>query len=434
MIMLRFPISRTIVAATAALLCFCNARANIYNSKEDITMFGHKEDIDSTQVYDILHHNAPEAFKETGVPSVALVGNRGKFILGVGGYVKAVAGWDFGHPIDRTDEFITSEIPMHPMEGNGSRFMLSAKQTHLFLNFIALPGTGNEIGAFISANLLDDYKPTLQFAYLKYRGLQAGYDYTLFSDPACGVPSVDYEGPCAYTAIPVAGIRYLWEPKPHGRWEVAAGIEMPDASFTTVDGKSAHVYQRFPNIPLAAKFAWAEGDSWVRLSAVLRTLTYRNLVSGINHNSTGYGFQLSGAVNFLEKFTFFYEGTWGKGIASMIQDGVALGLDMTPEGNGGSLSPVMAWSAECSLQYDISSKLTASATMSQFRTYVPRYEGGTTEWGDQYRYGQYVSANMFYKFTSFFEVGLEYIWGRRVNYDGMKCADTRVQMAFQLSF
>lgn len=410
------------------------AKANIFNSKDEITLLGHTEQIDSTQIYDILHHNAPDTFQDPGVPSVALIGKNGKFILGVGGYVKAVAGWDVGHPIESTDEFITSEIPMQPSDGNGSRFFLSAKQTHLFLNFVALPGTGNEIGAFVSANLLDDYKPNLQFAYLKYRGLQAGYDYTLFSDPACSVPSIDFEGPSAYTTIPVAGIRYLWEPKPHGRWQLAVGIEMPQISFTTVEHKTKAVYQRVPDIPIAAKYAWAEGNSWIRLSSIFRTLTYRDDVCDSNHNRFGYGFQVSGAVNFLDKLTFYYEGVWGRGIASLIQDGFEQGLDLVPTDNGKSLTPPMIWGWFGSLQYDLTDKITASATYSQLRSYASYYKNGSTPWNDLYKYGQYVSSNIFYKVSSFFDIGLEYIWGRRVNYDEMKCADNRLQMAFQLSF
>lgn len=410
--------------------------ASAHNPKEEkrIITFGNKEAIDSTSLYSILHHNAPEDFQVSGVPSVAVVGKNGKFILGMGGYVKAVVGWDIGHPIPTADEFITSQIPMTPMEGDESRFNLSAKQTHLFINFVALPGTGNEIGAFISANLLDGYAPMLQFAYLKYRGLQAGYDYTLFSDPACGAPAVDYEGPSSNTSNPVAGISYTWEPHPHGRWELAAGVELPQTSFTTVEGKTKWVYQRVPDIPLAGKFSWNEGNSWVRASAIFRTLTYRDLVSQKNHSKFGYGFQVSGAVNFLDKLTLFYQGVWGKGIGSMVQDTVDEGLDMTPTDDGNALSPVMAWGGFTSLLYDISRKFSASVTYSQFRTYAHRYAGGTTTWDNQYRYAQYFSSNVFYQVTSYFQTGIEYIWGRRTNYDGLKCSDNRIQAAFQLSF
>ena len=75
-----------------------------------------------------------------------------------------------------------------------------------------------------------------------------------------------------------------------------------------------------------------------------------------------------------------------------------------------------------------------SVTYSQVRTYSSKFGNGTTEWGELYKYAQYMSANMFYHATSFLTVGLEYIWGRRVDYDGSKAADNRLQMAFQLDF
>lgn len=383
---------------------------------------------------DILNRNAPEDFQSLDAPTITVVGKDRRFILGMGGYIKTIAGVDFGHPIELTDEFIISEIPMQPTEGNESRFFLSSKQTHLFLNLIAFPDTKNEVGAFISANLLNDYCPTLQFAYLKYRGLQVGYDYTLFSDPACGVPSVDYEGPCAYTAIPVVGINYNWKSTHNTHWELAVGMELPQSSFSTVDGKNKPVYQRFPDIPMAAKYSYADGNSWVRISSILRTLTYRDLVKNSNRNCFGYGFQLSGAAHFLEKLTFYYEGVWGKGIASLIQDGVYQGLDLVPDNHSSSLSPATIWGGFCSLEYDINSRLIASATYSHLRTYASRFDGGSTPWSDLYKYGQYASANIFYNINSSLDIGLEYIWGRRANNDGTKCADNRIQLSFQFSF
>lgn len=418
----------------AALTLAVSAPAQVQKPERKITTLGHKEEIDSTRLYGILHHNAPEDFRNPGVPAVAVVGSGGKFVLGVGGYIKAVTGVDFGHPIPDPDEFITSHIPMEPMDGDGTRYNLSAQQTRLFINFVALPGSDNEIGAFISANLMNDYTPMLEFAYLKYRGLQAGYDNTLFSDPACGAPAVDYEGPCSNTASPVGGISYIWEPHPHGRWMAGLGIELPQTSFTTVDGKTKQVYQRFPDIPLAGKFSWDDGNSWVRLSAILRTLTYRDMVAKKNSNSFSYGFQLSGGYNFLDHFTLYYQGVWGKGIGSMIQDTADQGLDLVPTGNGTTLRSVPIWGGFLACLYEIDSRWSTSVTYSQLRTYARSFADGTTSWDDLYKYAQYVSANVFFSATSYFQMGLEHIWGRRVNYDGMKCADNRLQLAFQLSF
>ena len=422
----------TLIVSIVLISCFVNAQTPKTGST--ITTFGHSEDIDSTKLYGILHHNAPEDFRNPGVPAVAVVGKGGKFVLGVGGFIKVVTGFDIGHPIEDPDQFITSQIPMEPKDGDGMRYNLSAQQTRLFINFVALPGTGNEIGAFISANLMNGYAPMIEYGYLKYKGLKAGYDNTLFSDPSCGAPEVDYEGPCSNTANPVGGISYSWEPNPHGRWMYGIGIELPQVSFTTVENRTKQVYQRVPDIPIAGKFSWDDENSWVRVSTILRTLTYRDLETRKNHNKFAYGFQLSGGWNFLEKLTLYYQGVWGKGICSLLEDTAGEGLDLSPVDDGTALNPVMAWGGFASILYEINDRFSASTTFSQVRTYVPGYEGGTTEWADQYKYAQYVSTNVFCNITDYFQVGLEHIWGRRVNYDGMKCNDNRLQLAFQLSF
>lgn len=428
---------RTLFVATLSMCVFAAAfagQADSTGNQKKVYKFGDVEALDSATMAERFVNNAPGDFPIEAVPGAVYVGKNNKFLLGVGGFVKAVAGFDFGHPVPSADEFITSEIPMGPTEGNGAKFNLSAMQTHVYINFLALPGSDDEIGVFASANLLDDYTPTVQYAYLRYRGLKAGYDNTLFSDPQCGPPSVDYEGPCSNTASPIGGISYLWSPKKNPAWEMGAGIELPHTSFTTVDGRTGYVYQRVPDIPLAVRFKWGDGASWVRTSAILRTLTYRDLPQTHNINKIGYGFQLSGAWYFLDRFTFYYQGVWGKGIASLIQDTADQGLDLVPTADDKRLSAPMQWGGFAALQCEISSKVVASATYSQVRAYVNDYDGGSTEWPDLYKYTQYFCANIFYQPKPFFEAGMEYIWGRRTNQDGLKCADNRLQLSLQLTF
>ena len=397
-----------------------------------VKAFGDGAAGDTLDLYDLLHFNAPGDFPTSGVPTLTVVGHGGKFVLGAGGFVKAIAGWDIGHPIESPDEFITSQIPMRPMDGDGSRFSLSARQTMLYVNFIAFPATANQLGAFVGVNLLDSgYMPVVQYAYLKYRGLRAGYDNTLFSDPQCGPPTVDYEGPCSNTCSPVGGISYSWE---RGPWMAGGGIELPHASFTTEEGFTRSVYQRVPDIPLAARYSWDGGNSWVRASAIVRTLTYRNESERRNHNCLGYGLQVSGSEYFLDRLTFYWQGMWGRGCGSMAQDLAGEGLDLVPSENGRELSPVMMWGGFVALRWDICRRVAASVTYSQLRSYADRFEGGSTPWADLCRGTQYFCTNAFFEATSFLEVGVEYIWGRRTDYSGLKCADNRIQAALQLTF
>lgn len=420
------------VSLILTFLFIAGASAQAIKIPREVKALGDAQSVDSLNLFEILSDNAPGSYPVAGVPYFTVVAKGGMLVFGAGGFVKAVAGWDIGHPMLNIDEFLTSCIPMEAPDGDGARFGFSARQTALYVNLVALPGNVNQVGAFLGMNFLEDnYTPVLQYAYFKWRGIKAGYDDTLFSDPACGPPAVDYEGPPSNTASPVAGISYTWNT---WHWGAGMALEYPNASFTTVEGMTRMVHQRVPDIPIMGRYSWHDGNSWVRFSAIFRNLMYRNEVARTNHNRFGYGFQLSGALNFLDNFTFFYQGVWGKGIGSMLQDTADEGLDLTPCCNGEGLHPVMLWGGFVSLQYDISSRWAASATYSQMRFYANKYLGGTTEWDNLYKYSQYVSANVFFEATPYIEIGLENIWGRRVNYDGMHAADNRIQASIQMTF
>lgn len=382
----------------------------------------------------ILQRNAPDEFVSGGNPRFLHHPRDSKFIVGVGGFVKTTVGVDFGHPIENADNFITSDIPMRDMEGDNSSFNVSGRQTHIYLNVVALPGTANEIGAFVSANLLDNYCPTLQFAYLRYRGFQAGYDYTLFSDPVAVPPAIDKEGPNAFTAVTTTGLRYGIDVGDRRQWRLAIGAEMPMASFTTAEGKTRILTQKVPDIPVAVRYAWGGGDSWVRLSGILRNLYYRDEITRRNVDKVGYGIQLSGQVQLLPQLTAQWQGVYGKGIASYIQDLTDKGMDLTPTADGRSLKAVEAWGAYGALTWNITDAVYCSAVYSQVRAYPRRYESEASPWGEQYSYAQYAGANLFWDINSYFTVGAEYLWGRRADCDGMKCSDNRVQAMVQFSF
>lgn len=391
-------------------------------------------DSGAAAVFQALGDNAPGEFSNTSSPALSFVSKRGKFIMGAGGYIKVTAGLDMGHPVDSPDEFSTSAIPMQHMEGNGAKFNVSAMQSQIYLNFVALPATDNQVGGFISANFLNDYTPVLQFAYLRYRGFQAGYDYTLFSDPDAGAPTIDFTGPNAFTAITTTGLRYGVEFGTDKKWKFSVGAELPNVSLTAVPRKSKAVSQRVPDIPVALKYSWGNGDSWIRMSGLLRNLYYRDELTAKNVDKIGYGIQLSGSMKLAAPLTFYYQGVWGKGIANYIQDLEGGNMDLAPSSDGTTLNTVPVWGAYGGLQWNITDRLNCSATYSHVRTYADNYSVGDINRDSQYRYAQYVVANIYYNINQYLQAGAEYIWGRRVNYNGMKCADNRAQVCLQFSF
>lgn len=403
--------------------------------RHDITILNPARDNDTTviDIYGIFQENAPKSYKIPGAPRFAIEGKDRKFYLGIGGTAKATVSYDWGNPIDNAYDFTTSSIPMQQRKGDGGLYQFSAATSGLFVNFVALPGTKNQVGVYFNFNLTgngNDYGFNLYYAYIKYRGLTVGYDFSLFSDMAAIPPSIDNEGPNALTAIPNGVIDYRHSFNNH--WSAGVGAELPMASATTGDG-TYMVNQRVPDIPAYVQYSWGGGKSWVRLSGIIRNMLYRDEVADRNRDCVGWGVKMSGSASFGPVVTAYYQAAYGRGITSYFQDLYEGGLDMTPDGNG-RLRGVKAWGGYFGLQYNISPKVYATTTYSHLRNYASAYEGGATPWDSQYRYAQYALANVMWNITSQISTGIEYIYGRRVDMDGVSRHDNRIQTMLQVTF
>lgn len=384
-------------------------------------------------VYKIFVDNAPKTFRVPGAPRFAIEGKNKKFYLGIGGTGKVTLSYDWGNPIHNGYDFTTSAIPMQQRKGDGGLVQASAATSGLFVNFVAMPGSKNQLGFYFNFNLTgngNNYGFNLFYAYVKYRGLTVGYDFSLFSDMAAAPPSIDNEGPCGFTAIPNTVIDYRHSFNSH--WSLGVGAEMPMASATT--GRNTYmVSQRVPDIPAYVQYAWGGGKSWVRVSGIMRNMLYRDQVADKNRDKVGWGIKMSGSASLTPFVTAYYQAAYGKGITSYFQDLYEGGLDMVPDGNG-RLEAVKAWGGYVGLLYNISPTVYATTTYSHVRNYAPRYTDGTTPWDGQYKYAQYALANVMWQITPQLSTGLEYIYGRRVDMDGVSRHDNRIQTMLQVTF
>lgn len=390
---------------------------------------------DSTDTYITMHENAPQVKSTRDVPRFTLHGKEGKFYLGIGANIKTVANYDFGHPISNPNLFTTSAIPMTQDPGNGAMFKFNAQQSNIYLNVVALPGSKNQLGAYVSINFMGNgYAPSLQHAYLKYRGITAGYTYSLFTDAAAAPATIDYEGPNGFACVIHGNIYYEQPFGKHHEWKAGIGLDMPNESFTNAT-HTATVSQRVPDIPFYIQRSWAKGAGWLRLSGIIRNLYYRDEIAGKNVDKVGWGIKASGMTPIYGGLSAYYQALYGKGIASYIQDLTGCGMDLMPNaGNPGELNPVKAWAGFGALQYNFSPSVYCTAIYSHVRTYDSPYADSSVAWKSGYKYAQYVLGNVFWNVNSIVQLGMEYIYGRRVNYDGTQAHDNRVEAMLQVSF
>lgn len=176
------------------------------------------------------------------------------------------------------------------------------------------------------------------------------------------------------------------------------------------------------------QYSWASG-SHVRLSGILRELSYRDNVQASNHFATGWGVQVSAVGSIAGGLGFFGHYTYGKGISAYVNDLCDEGLDLVPAATDGKLHAPAVAGLTGGLRYDFSSKVFATASYSRAQLYKSAEIGPHT-----YRYGQYVTANVFYNPWGDLRLGLEYIHGTRKNADGEHGRANRFEAMVQYSF
>lgn len=391
--------------------------------------------IDSLNIYNIMVENAPQNPSIKDVPRFTLVGKDSKFYLGMGANVKMVGDFDWGSPLSNPNIFAPKDIPMSTEDGNRSQTLFSVGQSNIYWNFVALPGSKNQVGLFFDIIFLGhSTTPVIQIhhLYMKYRGFTAGYVVSTFTDLKAEPYSIDFGGPNAVCLVRHPNIYYTAKFGKDKMWSAQLGLDVPDMASFDNWGHTKKINQRMPDIPLFLQRSWASGNGWLRFSAIFRDLQYRDLAAKNNKGVFGWGVKLSGKTPICGGLSANYQAVYGKGISSYIQDLSGEGEDLVLAKNASDkLSAVPVWGAYGSLEYKFGKCGLINFTYSQVRAYANHT--GMTGIEDMYKYGQYVTSNLMFNVSSFAQVGVEYLWGRRMNYSGIQDHDNRLMLMLNVS-
>lgn len=373
--------------------------------------------------------NAPAKKRDNGLPRFAIVGKDRKFYLGIGAQFQGEGVLDFGDEMPSAVDFIPSSIvPKTP--GNGASLRFSALTSSIYLNAVALPGTKDRVGLFFKGKIHngDAYGFTVSHFYVTYRGFMAGYTSSFFADGAAMPYTIDNQGPNGSADVTLFTAGYTHDFTSH--LSGAIGIDAPSIDMTA-GRETATVSQRSPAIPLYLQYGWG-GESHVRLSGIVRPLQYRDLVAEKNRTPVGWGVQLSGVAEVSPLLTLYYDATYGRGIANYLQDNTDLGLDMTPSLETPGKSKLMeSLGLTGGLTLNLSPKVAVNAVYSHVSNWTGK---GASLNGDQYRYGDYVAANVIYTLNKIVAMGIEYDYGHRKAFDSSSLHASRIQAQLAVTF
>lgn len=369
-------------------------------------------------------------FQDPRAPRFLFLDRKGRVALGIGGYMKGTMSVDMGG-IANNPDFVTADIPTPNRPDMRSQFQMDASTSRIFLKLVGKRTPVGDFTVYLESDFrggnAGSYAMRLRQAYIQLGRIRAGRSWSTFCDPASAPPTIDFEGPSG--AVFARNMQLQYSHRLDNHWSFAAAIEAPSATYTTHAGESEAINQRLPDIPAYVQYEWGGGQNHIRLSGLLRALSYRNLVSAQNKYVIGWAGQLSGMVEIVPQLTFYYQAAYGRGYANYMNDLSGFGYDLIASGNKGKMIAPHALGFVGGLQYNVCDKLFLSTSASQCRLYN---EG--THQPDGYRYAQYMVVNAFYTPFNNCQLGIEYLYGSRHNYNHAEGKAHRINAMIQYNF
>ncbi|MDE6330376.1 MAG: hypothetical protein K2L83_06665 [Muribaculaceae bacterium] len=398
----------------------------------------------------ILGRHREDTVKNVPAPHFVVKSANNNFLLAIGGSLNVIMGGDIGNNLYKQDgaagSFVTNQIPVPSVAGHKGDFFINPFNGYVDLQVTGLAGTPNEISGYIKVGTNGiNSSIVLQRAYITYRGFQAGLQLTLMQDKyACQPPTIDPEGPCG--ELSAAAYEIAYRSKSYGGFRFAAAIDLP--SYCSSNGYyRGHDYAKYygkqvdtsleqyvPDIPMWVEYSFSEWNR-VRFSALIRNFHYRDLVTGKDRYTTGYGLMLSGNLSPVKPLIFYYQVAYGHGIGAYLQDLAGQDFSYVPDDdNPGKMKASPMLGAVGGLTYNATSKLQFNAMFSGSRIWDVADYATAPDSGCNYKYALYGAANCFYQLNSYLQFGLEYLWGRKVTWDKGGANDSRIQAQVAFTF
>lgn len=380
------------------------------------------------QVISAFYYDQFRHFSDPGAPYFLFLSKDAQLAMGIGGVVRMRGYYDWGGAIP-SPGFAPYLIPIPASPTNMRHFGTSPAGTSLFFRVIGRNKTLGDYQLYIEANF-NGYQTRdfhLKKAYAVINDFTVGYASSTFADPAALPPTVDAQGPNNKVSPTAVLVRYM--PVVRDKWVFAVSAETPATVKSATDANTESVSEWIPDCAAFAQYQWAPGQH-VRLSGIVRTMSYRNTIEQKNHNSVGWGVQLSSVAHVHPSLTTYLTAVYGHGYAGLGGDLLMGNYDLVgdPRRPGYLYAPAsFGWCL--GLQYNFRPDIFATVSASQTR-YLPRHSVAP----DDYKYGVFAAANVFWNLTPRIQVGAEFDFGLRHNFSGQHRTARRVGAMCQFSF
>lgn len=390
---------------------------------------GEKASLDSIEkLVSLFYVDQYRHFQDPQAPYFLFMSKDAKLAMGIGGCIR-MRGWgDFDGSVP-VNGFIPYMIPVPRDPDQTRRIGGTPAGTALFFKIIGRSAALGDIIGYIQCDFSGPNNVIfkLKKAYVTIADWTVGYAATTFSDPSAEPPVIDGGGQNGHTSHTDLLIRWQHEFTPN--WEIATSLEMP-ASQVDADGVSTKKLDDYlPDVSAFVQYKWGHQEHF-RLSGILRSIPYKNLVTGERKTVVSWGVQASMVFYPINRLGLFGIFNTGKGYQSYLSDLSIGNYDLvSDETTPGRLYAPLAVGLNAGLKFNFTPTVYACAALGRVG-YYPKYKVDGTD----YRYGLYGAFNVFWDMSPRLQVGAEYLIGSRHNFNGEHNHANRVDFLFQFSF
>lgn len=369
------------------------------------------------------HSQDPEA------PLFTFMSSDADLAMGIGANL-VLSGWfDWNGTLPGSD-FSPYNIQIPRTPDNNMSLHGSAAGTNIFFSVLGEHARLGNYRLFVQGkfNGYGGKGFKLNKAWVQLRDFTAGLAPTTFSDPASEPDVLDPAGANGVVSKTNVLVRYLKTFK--GKWSVAGSVEFPSSQPDVSDANVSKRSDYVPDFAAFGQYAWNRGHSHVRLAGLVRTMSYRDLTNGSIHHMTGWGVLLGSTIKATHRLSVSLQSSIGSGISAYTGDLSNGDYDLLGRpGESGSLYAPTTFAANVGLKYYWMNNLSSNVALGTLRNFA---KAGTND--GTYKYGQYLAANVVYNITPRIQFGLEYLAGKRMNFDGSHSNANRLLALFVASF
>jgi hypothetical protein len=330
----------------------------------------------------------------------------------IGGYVKADFIYDFD-PIDETDSFVTTSIPVGAAPRTNARF--HARQTRL--SFDTRWATDARIirilveGDFFSDG--DRYR--LRHAYGEVGPLLVGKTWTTFTDVAAAPATLDFEG--SVSSVNRRQAQARWTQRLfHEDLTLAVAVE--DTRFIIETPDDIDADPRSPSPDFVGHLRLERDWGRLQIGGLYRIAGVQPL-GGDVFTGPAWGLNFTGVILLSHSSKAYYQILFGEGIGSY--RGLPDAAPTAADAIGGLF--LFGWMV--GVTHDWTERLSSNFTYAE-----NRLDNTAFQRPDNVHRTTYLAANLIWNPLERVRVGIEYLYGLRENVDRAVGSAHRVQVAF----